>query len=493
MRFHSFSILALIICCTVPIFQGCVPRIDPKAGQGILVGEVTDSSALVQVRLTVGENLLDGDLEGTAGVVEFILLNATDGSEINRATAKASAYRDFIARVFFEKLSPGTQYEIHTRLGVDEDHLITGPVASFKTLPGKERSEAVRFVVVTGMNYAKFHGDNRIDRDIHLLLNATELAAPYEGADKHLGYPALETILKMKPDFFVGTGDNVYYDTPKEPRAETLTEMRQKWHEQFVQPRYHSLFAKVPTYWEVDDHDYRIDDGDNSGDYRPSPAEARRIFLEQLPIAPMEATDIKTYRTHRVSKELQIWFVENRMYRSPNAMEDGPGKTIWGAEQKAWLKKTLLESDATFKLMVSPTPMIGPDSLHKTDNHADIGGFQHERDEFFEWLGNSGVGSSNFYIICGDRHWQYHSISPEGIQEFASGALTDTNSRLGVNPGDENSTDPKGLINQLYTQNPNSGGFLLVKVSPGSGNKRATLTFDFHDEKGVKLYSQSKQ
>lgn len=32
----------------------------------------------------------------------------------------------------------------------------------------------------------------------------------------------------------------------------------------------------------------------------------------------------------------------------------------------------------------------------------------------------------------------------------------------------------------------------MVKVSPGSGNNMATLTYDFHDEKGVKLYSQSK-
>jgi alkaline phosphatase D len=493
MRFHVLPILSTAFVFMILVSQGCSPVNEPKAGQGIMVGEVTDSSALVQVRLTVGENLLDGDLEGVAGVVEFTLLNATDGTEINRAIVKATAYRDFIARIFFENLSSGTLYEVRTRLGVDEHHMNEGPVASFKTFPGKERSDTVRFVVVTGMNYAKFHGDNRIDREIHLLQNATELADPYTGPDKHLGYPGLETILKMKPDFFVGTGDNIYYDTPKDPRAETITEMRQKWHEQFVQPRFHSLFAKVPTFWEVDDHDYRIDDGDNSGEYRPSPAEARRIYLEQLPVAPMEAVDAKTYRTHRVSKELQLWFVENRMYRSPNAMEDGPRKTIWGAEQKAWLKKTLLESDATFKLLISPTPMIGPDSLHKTDNHADIGGFQYERDEFFSWLGKSGVGSSNFYIICGDRHWQYHSISQEGIQEFASGALTDTNSRLGVSPGAENSTDPKGLINQVYTQNPNSGGFLLVKVSPESGNKGATLTFDFHDEKGVKLYSQSKQ
>ena len=57
-------------------------------------------------------------------------------------------------------------------------------------------------------------------------------------------------------------------------------------------------------------------------------------------------------------------------------MPDGPTKTIWGAEQLAWLKSSLLESDATFKLLVSPTPMVGPDDLRKTDNHTNIGGFR---------------------------------------------------------------------------------------------------------------------
>jgi len=33
------------------------------------------------------------------------------------------------------------------------------------------------------MNYAKFHGDNRIDRKIHLAHNNTELPEPYAGPD----------------------------------------------------------------------------------------------------------------------------------------------------------------------------------------------------------------------------------------------------------------------------------------------------------------------
>jgi alkaline phosphatase/alkaline phosphatase D len=342
------------------------------------------------------------------------------------------------------------------------------------------------------MNYAKFHGDDRIDRQQHRIENNTDLPAPYAGADKPLGYPALATILKLTPDFFVGTGDNVYYDTPDDPRAQTVGEMRRKWHEQFVQPRYRDLFAKVPTYWMVDDHDYRIDDGDNSGEFLPLPETGRRILLEQLPYAPYEAPAAKTYRTYRVSRDLQIWFPENRFYRSSNATPDGPEKTIWGAEQKSWLKETLLASDATYKLLVSPTPMIGPDDLRKKDNHCDIGGFRHERDEFFRFLKENGLDRQNFFMVCGDRHWQYHALDPSGLEEFSCGALVDANSRLGRMPGDPAGTDPQGLIKHLHTQTERSGGFLLITCDPATDTKPPRLTFTFYDELGKVLYEHQK-
>ncbi len=468
----------------------------PLAGMGIMVGEVTPDSALVQVRLTETDKLVDRDVKGMPGVVKFTL-QAIPGekSTFEKVTQMldAVAAHDFIARAAFTDLPAGMEFECKTEIGKTKDELHAGPTARFKTLPGASQSKPVEFAVVTGMNYAKFHGDDRIDKKQHLEENNTKLPKPYAGSDKHLGYPALETITKLKPDFLVGTGDNVYYDTPDKPRAETIPEMRQKWHEQFVQPRYRDLFAVVPTYWEIDDHDYRIDDGDNTGDHKPSPEEGRQMMLEQLPVAPMDDKDAKTYRTHRVSQDLQVWFPENRMYRSPNAMKDGPEKTIWGAEQKAWLKKTLKESDATFKLLVSPTPMVGPDDLRKTDNHCDIGGFRHERDEFFAWLKENGLDQQNFFIVCGDRHWQYHATDPSGFEEFSCGALIDANSRLGRKPGDPKSTDPEGLIKQAYSQDPRSGGFLLVKVTPAEKQKPATLSFLFHDEKGKILYQHDKQ
>ena len=106
------------------------------------------------------------------------------------------------------------------------------------------------------------------------------LPPPYSGPDKHLGYPALESILKLQPDFFVGTGDNVYYDHPgHHGRAQTQHEMRKKHHEQYSQPRFLDLFRRVATYWLKDDHDHRFDDSDQINPVRIG-------FAKRLPLLP---------------------------------------------------------------------------------------------------------------------------------------------------------------------------------------------------------------
>jgi alkaline phosphatase/alkaline phosphatase D len=216
-------------------------------------------------------------------------------------------------------------------------------------------------------------------------------------------------------------------------------------------------------------------------------------FIEQVPVVDPDNPKPKTNRTYKINKLLQIWMVEGRDYRSPNRMPDGPEKTIWGEEQKEWLKNTLMESDAVFKILVSPTPMIGPDDLRKKDNHTNIGGFKHEGDAFFEWLKENNFLDKNFYIICGDRHWQYHSIHPSGFEEFSCGALIDENSRLGREPGDPESTDPQGLIKQPYMQQEASGGFLKTSVKPGINENSAEITFSYYDEWGEELYSVTKE
>ena len=322
------------------------------------------------------------------------------------------------------------------------------------------------------MNYDKFIGNER--------------QRGYQGADRAEGYPALETMAELQPNFIFYTGDDVYYD--KVPQVETLEDMRAKWHRQFAFPRFIELNAIAPGYWMKDDHDHRTNDSDATGDYFPSHELGLATFREQVPIVAQDDDETPTYRTHRVSADLQVWILEGRDYRSPNEMEDGPEKTIWGEEQRDWLMETLLASDATYRVIVSPTPMVGPDDAYKRDNHTNPRGFRHEGDAFHTWATEQGLWDNTFFV-CGDRHWQYHSIHPQGAHEFSSGAICDANSRIGRLPGDDRSTDPEALIEQPYFQRPASGGFLSVNCLPAEAGAEARIVFEFYDENGELLYS----
>ena len=439
-------------------------------GQGTLCGEVTDSSALLQTRLTSATQLdADGDLPGASGVAGFEWSPHEDFRAARRTPLlPAVDQRDFIVRAELTGLQPNTTYHYRAVYGHTETTTAVGLSGSFKTLPGRKVDTPARFIVGSCMNYNKFmHG--RLGK-AGGPLTATE-------TDKRLGFPAFEAMLTLRPDFFVGTGDIVYYDNPMRV-AKTVPQLRKCWHEQFRFARMIEFFRSVPTYWSKDDHDFRFNESDNTTDDLPLPRTGIDLFREQLPIMAIDS-DKPTYRTHRVSRKLQIWLTENRDYRSPNEMADGPQKSIWGAEQREWLKATLKASDATWKILISPTPMVGPDDLQKIDNHADLRGFRHEADAFFAWLRENQIGSLT--IVCGDRHWQYHSVHPTGVEEFGCGALNDENARLGIAPGAKNGSDPQGLIKQPYTSPTPNGGFLQITAGEN-------LLIEHFDSRGKRLH-----
>ncbi len=275
------------------------------------------------------------------------------------------------------------------------------------SLAKPDSSSDVSIAVINGMNYHRFFDGPKA----------------YKGRDRSQGYPALEAIARQEPNFLAFMGDNVYYDHPSSSPAKTREELRDKWKEQFELPRLSSLLQQIPAFWIKDDHDFRFNDSDLTGQRPPLSDLGIEVFREQVPILGQGESG-PTYRTRRLSNNLQIWLIEGRDYRSPNSMTDGPDKTLWGSDQRRWLRETLKSSDARWKIILSPTPMVGPDDAYKKDNHANIGGFNHEGEEFFSWLVDQGL-TDEVLLVCGDRHWQYHSIHPKGIREFSAGALID--------------------------------------------------------------------
>ena len=196
-------------------------------------------------------------------------------------------------------------------------------------------------------------------------------------------------------------------------------------------------------------------------------AEGLKIFREQVPISA------PPYRRFRWGKGLEIWLTEGRDFRSPNRNADNAEKSIWGKEQKEWLKRSLLESDAAFRVLISPTPIVGPDRAAKGDNHANAA-FATEGREFRQWVKDQKL--KNFFVLNGDRHWQYHSVDPEtGVQEFSVGTISEGNA--GGSPGEDN---------RYHRFHRVKGGFLSVELT-GTANA-PQLVFRHHSVTGEVVY-----
>lgn len=442
--------------------------------QGEMAGEPTANSVLLQSRLTALPGpALDryGDVPGAAGVACFEWSQSADFTEAKRTGwIRALPQCDFIVRAKVEGLEAGTLYRYRLIFGADETSANAGPTRTFKTLPDPSADTSLSFIMGSCQNYAFF-------------MNGKDGRGPTaKEEDLSLGYPVYSAMLALKPNFFIGTGDIVYYDHPAKTAAKTVPEMRKKWHEQFRFPRLIEFFAVTPAYWSKDDHDFRYNDADRDGANLPAVSTGMQIFREQMPIHLLGDATTPTYRTHRVHKHLQLWFVEGRDYRSPNAMADGPDKTLWGVKQREWLQRTLKDSDATWKVIITPTPMVGPDRDSKMDNHTNTRGFRQEADRFFAWLKENGV--ANVMSFCGDRHWQYHSVHPTGFEEFSCGALNDENAIRGEKPGGGNTTDPEGLIDQRFMYSEPTGGFLHATVNAETRD----LRISFVDDEGQVLH-----
>src|SRR5699024_3490051 len=172
-------------------------------------------------------------------------------------------------------------------------------------------------------------------------------------------------------------------------------------------------------------------------------------------------------------------------FRDPTDDPDGPEKSMFGKGQLEWLKETLLESEATFKVLISGTQFIGPSGgRYRGDSHSSYG-FRYERDQFFNWLMKNGFLYKNLFFVCGNAHTRYHSISPTGFEEFSTGTITSQTVNVNpIKPGDAKGSDPLNLIDQPYVQNNQLGGFLKIDVVPPEHGFPPLIKFVSMDEKG---------
>jgi alkaline phosphatase D len=444
---------------------------------GIKIGEVTATSAIIWTRLTrfperniAGtpfptnvndqrrsldfDNLaeMEGSVPGAPGEVSVSCWPAQDRTrQWSTEWQAVDVSKDFTCQIQITDLLPGTEYSVVATgrpAGLAD---ITCMVAgAFVTAPAADTPARVRFTVVTGQEYPR--------RD--------------DPTNGHKIYP---TMRRLGLSFFVHTGDIEYYDKPG-PYADNVELARFKWNRIYAMPYQRAFHNRTASYFIKDDHDTLKNDswpGQTYGDLTWE--QGLELFREQVPMGE------KTCRTIRWGKDLQIWLVEGRDFRSPNDMPDGPEKTIWGAEQKQWFFDSVRASDATFRILISPTPIVGPDRGNKNDNHANAG-FKHEGDELRVFIGQQ----KDMFVICGDRHWQYVSVdSVTGVREYSCGPTSDAHAG-GFR--EENRTARHRYLKI-------KGGFLFVEVDRVNGVP--TITFRHYGVDGSiyneDIFSAAKQ
>ena len=476
------KLITVFIALILSVTSGCAKS--PYMATGIKIGEVTDSEAIVWVRLTrnekrvdfgapmpkisytlasTGEPIIDmkyrqpdavpsvefpdgssidtieGAVPGAKGVVRVRYKPEGDTEFRFTPWHKVDPQADFTHQFRLSNLLPASQYILEVEYGANKYLGRKTLPGTFRTAPAPDAIAPITFTVITGQRYPDRDSDD--------------------------GFKIYGQMLNLNPDFFVHTGDILYYDE----YAKTPALANWHWQRIYGMNSLVEFHKNVASYFMKDDHDTLVNDSWPTmettfmGDLTFE--RGLEIFREQVPMGD------KTYRTVRWGKDLQIWMVEGRDFRSPNTMEDGPDKTIWGEEQMAWFKRTVQASDATFRVLISPTPVVGPDRDNKNDNHANSA-FAHEGNLLREFI----ASQKNMVVVCGDRHWQYVSVdSTHGVKEYSSGPASDEHAG-----GWEND-----MLRPEHKYLNVIGGFLAITVERQNG--KPTLIARHHAVDGAIL------
>lgn len=342
----------------------------------VTVGDVTSTSAVVWAR---------GVAPGTARV---------DVAPVTATPARAgeidfSAARDLTGKLLLTGLTPSTRYGYRIGAGTRS---VSG---EFVTAPPAETPTSFTFA------WSGDLGGGNFCRHVQT------------------GYPIFQTIASRRPHFFLFVGDTIYADRACQGPdrvpgygfiATTLAGFHEKHRYNRADHAVQSAFRTTSVYAIWDDHEVR---NDFSGPTEPLMPAGRQAFIDYWPIVPPDAERHRLHRQFRWGKLLDLFILDTRQYRSPNAETDGATKTMLGAAQRRWLVDGVAASDAVWKVVVSSVSLAIPTGRRERRDSwtnatpfglPDTGGtgFTHERNAILAALRERGV--KNLVVVAADVH-----------------------------------------------------------------------------------------
>ena len=365
------------------------------------------------------------------------------GAGTHRGQVAVAAESDFTGQVVLTGLQPDTAYQYAVWLSPDSDtpgEDTQAPDNAFKgavkTAPAADHARPVRLA---------WGGD---------------LAGQNMCRDRERGFAIFEHMPAAEFDLFIALGDMIYADNaclerghlgneqiPGPGKAVELDDFWNKWKYARDDRGYRDFLAQVPTFAVWDDHEVVNDFGPTSDTRDTAPYSAGvhlmpaglRAFIDYNAITPDSSSPGDTqrlYRRARWGKHLELFFLDTRQYRADNAaLDTGPTpKSMLGDEQRTWLVRSLTESTATWKLVVSSVPMAiptGDPESSARDGWANFNhdtGFERELLAILRELQKAGQNrtvwlTTDVHFATGFRYRPFADAEPFQVHEFVSGPL----------------------------------------------------------------------
>ena len=236
--------------------------------------------------------------------------------------------------------------------------------------------------------------------------------------------------------------------------AQTLDEYRSKYALYHTDPRLLEVRRQFPMISIWDDHEaednYAADrPGDVEQERRVAFPERRangyRAFFEHMPRLRVPGEPDRIYGSIPLGAQAELFLLDQRQYRDdqpcgdeffvPCEESERPGRAYLGEAQKAWLKRGLQESRATWKVVANQAMIMSLDGPPRNEINKDQwDGYAAERAEIVNHLTANGVKDVTF--ITGDIHTFFAgnvtasgrqgapSDPPPAATEFVGGAVT---------------------------------------------------------------------
>ncbi len=284
---------------------------------------------------------------------------------------------------------------------------------------------------------------------------------PYGGQ-----YEIYRNIANKTPDFMIWDGDNVYL---RQNEWDSKSGIIYRYTHDWSIPEKQQLFATVPHYAILDDHDFGPNDSDGSFWNKDTAIEVFNLFWAN----PKPVSGLKSATYQFSYNDAEFFLLDNRYYRDPNDLTTKDPKTILGKKQLNWLKNALVFSKARFKFIVMGGQFLNTARNYETySNH----GFDKERLDIIDFIYKEKL--KNVIFLTGDRHMTEISLLDNGNKFPKIWDITVSPFTSGPNTHAENEPNRLRVPNTLIMER----NFAIFKLQ-GKGIKRH-IKINFYDQKG---------